>query len=90
MTTPKQRAANRANALKSTGPQSEAGKFHSKINSIKHGLSQPVDEHLYANEIKEITEDDEHLFEFFISAIKNFNFDFDNENLLIQDHYQVM
>jgi hypothetical protein len=55
MTTPKQRAANRVNALKSTGPQSEAGKLHSKINSIKHGLSKPIDEHLYANQIKQIS-----------------------------------
>lgn len=55
MTTPRQRAANRINSLKSTGPKSEAGKLYSKLNSIKHGLSLQVDEHLYADEIEEIS-----------------------------------
>lgn len=55
MTTPRQRAANRINSLKSTGPKSEAGKLYSTLNSIKHGLSLPVDEHLYADEIEEIS-----------------------------------
>ena len=31
--------ANRANALKSTGPQSEIGKSRSAVNSAKHGLN---------------------------------------------------
>jgi hypothetical protein len=35
----RQLAANRANAKKSTGPTSEAGKFVSKYNSITHGLT---------------------------------------------------
>src|SRR5436190_10404034 len=34
----KQLAANRANALKSTGPKSEAGKRRAASNSLKHGL----------------------------------------------------
>ena len=31
--------ANRANALKSTGPKTEAGKLPSRINSLWHGLA---------------------------------------------------
>lgn len=41
--TPKQLAANRANATKSTGPKSAQGKTVSKLNALKHGiLSQQV------------------------------------------------
>ena len=50
----KQRAANRANSLKSTGPKSEEGKFRAKLNSSKHGLSLPVDERVFADQIKSI------------------------------------
>ena len=32
-------AANRANAQKSTGPRTEAGKAHSRANAVKHGLT---------------------------------------------------
>src|SRR5262245_60388738 len=39
MTSDKQLNANRANAKKSTGPQSQAGKDRSRINSRKHGLT---------------------------------------------------
>jgi len=52
----KQRAANRANALKSSGPRSEAGKFRAKLNASKHGLSLPVDERVFAEEIKAIAQ----------------------------------
>src|SRR5271157_76737 len=38
MTTDKQNAANRANALKSTGPRSAAGKMKSALNARKHGF----------------------------------------------------
>ena len=38
MATPAQIAANRANALKSTGPRSESGKAASRFNALKHGL----------------------------------------------------
>ena len=31
--------ANRANAKRSTGPKTEAGKSRSKLNALKHGLS---------------------------------------------------
>ena len=32
--------ANRANALKSTGPRTEAGKLHARRNSLQHGLAE--------------------------------------------------
>ena len=38
MATPAQIAANRANALKSTGPRSVEGKAASRFNALKHGL----------------------------------------------------
>ena len=33
-----QRAANRANALRSTGPRTQAGKAHASRNAVQHGL----------------------------------------------------
>ncbi len=39
MPTPKQIAANRRNAKKSTGPRTAAGKEKSKLNPLKHGLT---------------------------------------------------
>lgn len=38
MTTERQLAANRANALRSTGPSTEAGKAIAKMNAMSHGL----------------------------------------------------
>jgi hypothetical protein len=38
MSTRRQRAASRANALKSTGPRTEAGKAASRFNALKHGI----------------------------------------------------
>src|ERR1700677_4298617 len=38
MSTRRQRAASRANALKSTGPHTEAGKAASRYNALKHGI----------------------------------------------------
>jgi|GEM_PF-1869870 len=55
MTSPEQRAANRANALKSTGPRSEEGKRHASLNATRHRLSLPVDERVFAKEIAEIS-----------------------------------
>jgi hypothetical protein len=52
----KQRAANRANSLKSSGPRSEEGKFRAKLNASKHGLSLPVDERVFAEQIKSIAQ----------------------------------
>ena len=36
--TPKQRAANRRNAQKSTGPKTVNGRAVSKMNALKHGI----------------------------------------------------
>jgi hypothetical protein len=52
----KQRAANRANSLKSSGPRSEEGKFRARLNASKHGLSLPVDERVFAEQIKSIAQ----------------------------------
>lgn len=39
MPTPKQIAANRRNAKKSTGPRTPAGKSNVRLNALKHGLT---------------------------------------------------
>ena len=39
MTSYRQTEANRRNALKSTGPQTEAGKLASRCNAVRHGLT---------------------------------------------------
>jgi hypothetical protein len=39
MTSSKQIEANRRNALKSTGPRTEAGKQVSRCNAMRHGLA---------------------------------------------------
>jgi hypothetical protein len=42
MASEKQIAANRANALKSTGPRTSAGRATSSRNAYRHGLSVPM------------------------------------------------
>jgi hypothetical protein len=42
MATEKQIAANRANAQKSTGPKTAAGRLKSSRNALRHGLSLPL------------------------------------------------
>lgn len=42
MASEKQIAANRANAKKSTGPKTAAGKAKSSRNALRHGLSSPL------------------------------------------------
>ena len=42
MTSKRQRAANRANSAKSTGPRSKAGKSAAKLNARLHGLATAV------------------------------------------------
>jgi hypothetical protein len=42
MATERQIAANRANAQKSTGPKTSAGKLKSSRNAYRHGLSGPL------------------------------------------------
>ncbi len=54
MTSPRQRAANKVNALKSTGPRSDQGKGRSRVNATKHALSLPVDETVFSDEIKSV------------------------------------
>ncbi len=54
MTSPNQRAANKANALKSTGPRSDQGKGRSRVNATKHALSLPVDETVFSSESKSV------------------------------------
>lgn len=41
MVSPKQLVANRRNAQRSTGPQSEDGRRRSAVNALSHGLSSP-------------------------------------------------
>jgi len=43
MATDKQIAANRANALRSTGPKTAAGRAKSSRNALRHGLSLPTE-----------------------------------------------
>jgi hypothetical protein len=63
MATPAQIAANRRNALKSTGPRTPAGKAASSRNALKHGLdsrtllcSEPVQEEIRQIEANFATE----------------------------------
>ena len=51
MTSPKQKAANRLNAIKSTGPRTAEGARQASLNAVKHRLSLPVSEQLYGKEI---------------------------------------
>lgn len=54
MTSYKQRAANKANALKSTGPKSDLGKRRASVNATKHVLSLPIDERVFEAEIRAV------------------------------------
>ena len=51
MTSPKQKAANRLNAIKSTGPRTKEGIRSASLNAVKHRLSLPVSEHYFGQEI---------------------------------------
>lgn len=51
MTSPKQKAANRLNAIKSTGPRTKQGIRSASLNAVKHRLSLPVSEQIYGEEI---------------------------------------
>ena len=55
MTSAKQRAANKVNALRSTGPRSNDGKRRAGLNSTKHSLSLPVDERILGEEIEAVS-----------------------------------
>ena len=54
MTSPKQKAANRLNAIKSTGPRTLEGTRKASLNAVKHRLSLPVSEQLYGKEIADV------------------------------------
>jgi len=56
MTTPRQRAANRANALKSTGPKTRQGRVRASLNATKHGLTQPIDVSPWGHHVKTIAQ----------------------------------
>jgi hypothetical protein len=54
MTSPKQKAANRLNAIKSTGPRTQKGIRSASLNAVKHRLSLPVTEQLFGKEIADV------------------------------------
>jgi hypothetical protein len=56
MTSSRQRAANRLNALRSTGPRTALGKSNSSVNSIRHGLTVPVELSYWAVNLQPMTE----------------------------------
>jgi hypothetical protein len=55
MTSPKQKAANRLNAIKSTGPRTLEGIRSASLNAVKHRLSLPVSEQTFGKEIAAVT-----------------------------------
>ena len=55
MISPKQKAANRLNAIKSTGPRTQEGIRSASLNAVKHRLSLPVSEHTFGKEIAAVT-----------------------------------
>ncbi len=56
MVSPKQRAANRVNARKSTGPKTSLGKSRSSLNSTKHALTQTIDASPWGEHITTISD----------------------------------
>ena len=54
MVSPKQQAANRRNAERSTGPKSEAGRRVAAVNALKHGLSNPVDSTSWGSKVGDL------------------------------------
>lgn len=54
MTSLKQRAANRRNAQRSTGPRSDSGRGRSAVNAIKHGLTSPVEATVWGSKVSEL------------------------------------
>ena len=56
MTSPRQSSANRANAAKSSGPRTKAGKKRASRNAFKHGLASDS-RLIYAAEIEQLAHD---------------------------------
>ena len=54
MTSPKQKAANRRNAQQSSGPKSDVGRRRAAINSLKHGLSTPVESTAWGSKVADL------------------------------------
>lgn len=54
MTSLKQRAANRRNAQKSTGPRSDSGRSRAAVNALKHGLSSPVESTVWGTKMADL------------------------------------
>ena len=54
MTSPKQKAANRLNAIKSSGPRTQEGTRKASLNAVKHRLSLPVSELNFSQEIADV------------------------------------
>ena len=54
MTSPKQKAANRLNAIKSTGPRTQEGTRKASLNAVKHRLSLPVSGLNFGQEIADV------------------------------------
>lgn len=56
MTSPQKVAANRRNALRSTGPKGPEGRIRASLNATRHGLSVPLDETLFSRSIQQISD----------------------------------
>ena len=54
MTSLKQRAANRRNALRSTGPRTQDGQRRASINALKHGLTAPIEATPWASALGDV------------------------------------
>lgn len=54
MTSLKQRAANRRNALRSTGPQTKDGQRRVSMNALKHGLTAPIEATPWASGVSDV------------------------------------
>ena len=54
MTSLKQRAANRRNAQRSTGPKSDLGRERAAVNAIKHRLTSPIEATVWGSKVSEL------------------------------------
>lgn len=54
MTSLKQRAANRRNALRSTGPRTKKGQQRVSMNALKHGLTAPIEATPWASAVSDV------------------------------------
>ena len=54
VTSLKQKAANRRNALHSTGPRTEEGQRRVSVNALKHGLTAPIEATPWASAVSDV------------------------------------